>query len=391
MPVDTTKPYNNLPNLPPSVDIETKPILKGCILARAALAELRAAGQLIPDQSVLISTIPLLEAKDSSEIENIVTTNDALFKEASETDHEGDPAAKEALRYRTALYDGYESLELRPLTTRTALEVCRTIKGFEMDVRTTPGTALKNTFTGEIIYTPPDGQQLLRDKLANWETFLNENNDIDPLIRMAVLHYQFEAIHPFTDGNGRTGRILNILILIQAGLLDAPTLYLSRHILRTKADYYRLLSDVTGKGNWEAWILYILEAVKTTAMWTNERIRVIRELMDHTSETVTVQAPKLYSRELIEIIFAQPYVRIAHLIEHGIAKRVAASKYLKQLVELGILEEEKVGRDKIFIHRKYMDLLGSDGHTFERYPTDPDLEKTAKPKKKARKPRQRQS
>lgn len=379
MPADPSTPYNALRLLPPAVDVETKATLKRCVAARAAVAELRLAGQLIPDQSVLINTIPLLEARDSSEIENIVTTNDALFREASQTDDANDPAAKEALRYRSALTSGFHSLKTRPLTARTAIEVCSEITGISTDVRKTPGTALRNTFTGEVIYMPPDGADRLRDLLSNWERYLNEQTDIDPLIRMAVLHYQFEAIHPFPDGNGRTGRILNILSLIQAGLLDIPTLYLSRHILRTKGDYYARLQGVTQRGDWEAWIVYMLTAVEVTASWTNKRIRAIRDLMLHTAEHVRSKAPGIYSHELIEAIFAQPYTRIAHLIERDIAKRVSASRYLKQLVEAGVLTEEKVGRDKLFIHRKYMTLLGSDGHDFERYPGE-----GASPDKKSR-------
>lgn len=368
MAPDPKRPYDALPPLTPPVDLETKAVLKRCIAARTAVAELRRAGELILDQSVLINTIPLLEAKDSSEIENIVTTNDALFREASQADEASDPATKEALRYRSALFSGYEALKSRPLTARTAIDVCSQIKGVAMDVRKTPGTNLKNTFTGEVIYTPPEGEAVLRDLLGNWEIFANAEDDIDPLIRMAALHYQFEAIHPFADGNGRTGRILNILVLIQAGLLDIPTLYLSRHIVRTKSDYYRLLQGVTIKGEWEPWLLYMLTAVETTATWTNAKIRAIRDLMANTAEYTKNKAPGAYSRELIEVIFAQPYTRIAHLTERGIAQRVSASRYLKQLVDIGVLAEEKRGTHKLFINRKYMDLLGSDEHVFEPYP-----------------------
>jgi Fic family protein len=368
MPYDPRRPYNDLPLLPPASEIETKAVLKKCVLARTAIADLRRAGELIPDQSVLVNTIPLLEAKDSSEIENIVTTNDALFREASHRDEAGDPSAKEALRYRAALYSGVQMLKDRPLSARTAIEVCSAIKGFDMDVRKTPGTDLKNSFTGEVIYTPPEGEARLRDLLGNWERFANADDDLDPLVRMAMLHYQFEAIHPFLDGNGRTGRILNVLSLIQAGLLDIPTLYLSRHIVRTKGDYYRLLQGVTERGDWEPWVLYILHAVEVTATWTNDRIRAIRDLMVHTSDYVKAVAPGLYSHELIQVIFAQPYVRIAHLIDSGIAERHAASRYLKQLAAAGVLSEEKRGRDKLFVHRKYMDLLGRDDHAFPFYP-----------------------
>lgn len=382
MPYDARRPYNDLPLLPPPTDLETKAVLKKCVLARTAIADLRRAGELIPDQSVLVNTIPLLEAKDSSEIENIVTTNDALFREASQRDEAGDPSAKEALRYRAALYSGVQMLTERPLSARTAIEVCSAIKGVDMDVRKTPGTELKNTFTGEVIYTPPEGEAKLRDLLSNWERFANADDDLDPLVRMAVLHYQFEAIHPFIDGNGRTGRILNVLSLIQAGLLDIPTLYLSRYIVRTKGDYYRLLQGVTERGDWEPWVLYILQAVEVTATWTNARIRAIRDLMLHTAEHVKVTAPNLYSHDLIQVIFAQPYVRIGHLIDSGIAERHAASRYLKQLASIGVVVEEKRGRDKLFVHRKYMDLLGRDDHAFPPYTAASETPQTAKKKLK---------
>lgn len=363
------QPYNDLPVLPPVADVETRAILKKWGMARTALAELRLAGQIIPDQSVLISAIPLLEAKDSSEIENIVTTNDALFREASLGDDDGDPTAKEALRYRTALYKGLETLKTTPLSARTAVEICRTVTGIDLDVRNIPVT-LTNKHTGEVIYTPPQEQERLRGLLGNWADYLHKADDgLDPLIRMAILHYQFEAIHPFSDGNGRTGRILNLLYLIECRLLDLPTLYLSRHILRTRGDYYRLLERVTTHGEWEPWILYMLTAVEVTSNWTTQKIRSIRELMDVTNATVRERAPKTYSRDLIDLIFTQPYSRIANLVDRGIAKRQAASVYLKELARIGVLTEEKVGRDKIFLHRKYLDLLSSDEHTFEPYQT----------------------
>jgi Fic family protein len=366
---DPRKPYNNLPLLPPAQDVESKAVLKACVGARAALAELRTAGQLIPDQRVLIHIIPLLEARSSSEIENIVTTNDELFRQASLDDGGADPATKEALRYRSALFEGFEAIKLRPITTSTAIEICRTLKGVGLDIRATPGTTLTNSHTGEVIYTPPEGADHLRSLLANWERFLNEPTDLDPVVRMALLHYQFEAIHPFVDGNGRTGRVLNILCLVQDKLLDLPTLYLSRHILQTRGDYYRLLSHVTATGNWEPWVLYMLKAVELTAIWTMHKIRAIRALMDQATELMRTGAPKVYSRELVELLFTKPYCRIADLEERNIAKRQSASKYLKELVAIGMLIEEKSGRDKIYLHRTYMDLLSSDEHAVKPYPT----------------------
>ena len=232
MPFEPTKPYNTLPSLPPQAEIESRAVLKACIEARAALAELKQAGALIPNQAVLINSIPLLEAQASSEIENIVTTTDRLFQFADDREALADPATKEALRYRTALREGFESLAKHPLSTRTAVEICCTIKGVDMDVRRTPGTALVNERSGELIYTPPEGEALIRDKLANWEQFLHEAEDIDPLVRMAIGHYQFEAIHPFTDGNGRTGRVLNLLYLVDKGLLDIRCCTCPRRSLR---------------------------------------------------------------------------------------------------------------------------------------------------------------
>jgi Fic family protein len=315
-------------------------------------------GELIPNQAVLINTIPLLEAQASSEIENIVTTADRLFRIADNVNEShADAATKEALRYRTALHDGFKLLERRPLTTATAVQICRTIKGIELDIRSTPGTALVNPGTGEVIYTPPEGASRLRDMLTNWERYLHEDGDVDPLVRMAVMHYQFEAIHPFMDGNGRTGRVLNLLFLVQAGLLNIPVLYLSRHIIRHKADYYRLLLKVTTEADWEAWIVFMLHAVLETARWTTEKIKAIRSLLDRTAETIRRDAAKIYSRELAEIIFVQPYCRIGNLVQANIAQRQSASVYLRKLTEIGILEERKAGREKLYVNPALLRLL----------------------------------
>ena len=361
------QPWNQLPPLPPAVELETKPVLKQCITARAALAELKQAAELIPNQTMLINTIVLLEAKDSSEIENIVTTTDELFQYAQGGDKLANAATKEALRYRTALYRGYQSLTARPLCTATAVEVCRTIKAADLDIRRTPGTQLINDRTGEVIYTPPEGEACLRELLANWERFLHNQTDLDPLVRMAVGHYQFEAIHPFSDGNGRTGRVLNILYLIQTELLALPILYLSRHIIAHKADYYRLLLDTTRTGKLGPWIIFILQAVEETAKWTTGKIAAIRNLAEHTTEHVRERLPKIYSRELVDVIFEQPYCRIGNLVEKNIAQRQSASRYLKELTSIGVLREVQAGKEKLFIHPKLMQLLGRDGNVFTPY------------------------
>ena len=350
------RPWNEIPGLPPHQLVETVPVLKACIGAREALAELKASAELIPNQTMLINTIPILEARDSSEIESIVTTTDRLFRFA-QADQHADPATKEALRYRTALRTGFESLKDKPLCTSTAVEICRTLKGAELDIRSTPGTQLVNDKTGEVIYSPPAGQQRLRELLADWERFLHGATDLDPLVRLAIGHYQFEAIHPFTDGNGRTGRILNILFLIQAGLLNLPILYLSRYIIRHKAEYYQYLLDVTRQQAWEQWILYMLAAIEDTARWTTLKIVAIRDLSEKTAVHVKAERPKIYSRELIDVIFEQPYCRISNVVDKGIAQRQAASRYLAELVDLGVLQAISSGREKLFINPSLLQLL----------------------------------
>lgn len=364
---DPKQPYNALPQLPPTADIESKTMLKACIEARAALAELKSVGALIPNQAVLINSIPLLEAQASSEIENIVTTSDALFRYAQLEDQAEDPATKEALRYRSALQQGFASLSERPLSTNTAISVCSRIKNVDMQIRRGPGTALANAATGEVIYTPPAGESVLREKLANWEPFIHDATGIDPLIRMAVAHYQFEAIHPFTDGNGRTGRVLNLLMLVEHGLLDLPVLYLSRYILRHRADYYRGLLAVTTDGAWEGWIGFMLAAVTDTARWTSAKIRAVQQLNTAATAFVRDRAPKIYSRELVDMLFVQPYCRIQNLVEADIAKRQTASVYLKQLAALGMLREIKVGREKLFIHPNFVRLITSEDHPVLAY------------------------
>jgi Fic family protein len=354
-----------LPLLPPPVDLEAKAILKQCIPARAALAELKRAGEQIPNPAVLINTLPLLEARASSEIENVVTTTDRLFQFRDESE-QADAATKEALRYSFALLEGYQALAKHPLSTRTAEQVCSRIKGVEMRVRRVPGTALAKE-SGEVVYTPPVGEQLIRDLLANWEKFLHNTNELDPLVRMAVGHYQFEAIHPFTDGNGRTGRVLNSLYLIHEKLLTLPILYLSRYVIQHKADYYRLLLGVTSSVNWEEWVLFVLKGVEETAHWTTAKIEAIRQLSNHTSEYVRAKRSKIYSHEFVNLIFELPYCRIQNLVNAKIAERQAASRYLKQLAEIGVLHEQQVGREKLFIHPKLMRLLTHESNSFTRY------------------------
>jgi Fic family protein len=362
------QPYNALPHLPPPLEaVETRDVLKACIPARAALAELKQAGELLPDQGLLINLLPVLEARDSSEIENVLTTTDKLFRHAR-WERGADPATREALRYRTALYQGFRQLQERPLCTTTAIEVCSTILDKPMALRQLPGTVIGNQTTGEVIYTPPVGEALIRDLLGNWERFIHAEDELDPLIKMAISHYQFEAIHPFYDGNGRTGRILNVLYLIERGLLTLPILYLSRYIVQNKAEYYRLLNQVTQKGQWQAWIIFVLTGVEQVSRWTCAKVAAIRALMVATSDHVRAKLPKIYSHELMQLLFEQPYCRISMLIERGIAKRQTASVYLKQLVEIGVLEEEAAGKEKLFVHTRLLRLMSQETHEFAPYP-----------------------
>jgi Fic family protein len=363
------RPYEELSPLPPGHDVESRAVLKQCVSARAALAELKAAAALIPNPAVLINTLPLLEAQASSEIENVVTTADELFKHL-DADEGADPATREALRYRTALLQGVSMLEERPISVAMAEAICSRITGAEVIVRHVPGTRIASARTGAVIYTPPERRESLRALLSNWELFLHEPdgpNALDPLVRMAVAHYQFEAIHPFTDGNGRTGRVINSLLLVARGLLDRPILYLSRYIISRKADYYRLLLEVTRDGAWEPWLLYMLEGIEETSRWTVAKIAAIRALTATVTEHLRSTRPKLYDRDLVDVIFEQPYCRIRNVVQRGLGTRQSASRYLHGLVEAGVLREVRVGREKLFVNPRLMALLTRDDNRVEGF------------------------
>lgn len=349
MQFDRLQPYNDLPLLPPPVELETKAVLKQAIAANRVLANLRGLAAQIPNQGVLINSIVLQEARLSSEIENIVTTNDELYRADADADGKTDPHTKEVLRYRQALNYGFRELNTRPLTTNLFIDIVRIIKEVDFGVRRVPGTALKNA-QGEVVYTPPVGEAVIRDKLSNLEQFIHAQDDLDPLVKMAVMHYQFEAIHPFEDGNGRTGRILNLLYLVEQGLLDIPVLFLSRYIIANKAGYYDGLRGVTEQQAWEPWILFMLQAVESTAQQTFDQVTRIRALMEQVREQVHQQAPGIYSKDLIEVIFRHPYTKIQFLVDAGIAKRQTASTYLQTLAGLGVLRASKQGREMYYIN-----------------------------------------
>ncbi len=359
MTFDPSKPYNDLPLLPPKIEIETRTVLKKAISANRALAELKGVGETIPNQAILINSLVLQEAKASSEIENIITTNDALFRAFAVKMTSVDPATKEVLHYREALWEGFNLLKERELlTTNLFIKVVQTIKQNSAGIRRTPGTKVANAATGEAIYTPPETEAVLRDKLKNLEDYIHDLNHVDPLIKLALIHYQFEAIHPFSDGNGRTGRIINILYLVFKGLLDLPVLYLSKYIIEHKTDYYLLLRGITYSGEWEPWILYMLDAVEQTALFTREKIVQIRALMDETLKVGKEKLPsRVYSKELIELLFHQPYIKGEALVLAAIAERKTASVYLKELEKAGIVKGQKVGRENLYLNVRLYDLL----------------------------------
>lgn len=356
--MNPNQPYNDLPFLPPTVELDNIAILKKAITANKALAELKGAVKSIPNQGILVNGIILQEARLSSEIENIVTTNDELYRAAADEKLTDNPHAKEVLLYRQALWHGFNSLKKKPLATNLFVEIAKIIKGKDIGIRKVPGTKIANA-KGEVIYTPPEGESIIRDKLSNLEKFLHAEDNIDPLIKMAVLHYQFEAIHPFVDGNGRTGRIINILFLVEKGLLDSPILFLSHYILRTKPSYYTGLRNVTEKAAWIEWVMYILEAIEITALETQQRVNNILAAMDNAQKLVQQQAPKVYSKDLIEIIFQNPYCKIRFLEEAGLAKRQTAATYLQTLENLGLLHSIKIGLEKYYINKSLMKILSN--------------------------------
>lgn len=354
------EPYNDLPSLPPQSEIETRTVLKLAIEARAALASLEQAAQGMPNAAVLINSIGLLEAQASSEIENIVTTTDELFKYAQAESAASDPATREALRYRTALYEGFRSVQARPLSVSTAVEVCTLIKQREMGIRRLAGTYIGNPATHQAIYTPPTGESTIRDKLTNWQDFIHGGDDLDPLVKMALAHYQFEAIHPFEDGNGRTGRVLNVLILVAAGLLSQPILYLSKYIIENKSSYYRLLQGVTEDQDWQSWTLFMLEGIRQTSVSTVHKIRAIKELQEHLHEVLRDTMSGGVNADFLAVLFEQPYCRIASVMSRCSVSRPTATSWLNGLVDVGVLLKVPVGRERLYVNTAFMGLLTRD-------------------------------
>lgn len=376
--LDRAKPYNDLPLLPPKADLESIAVLKAITRATRSLAELKGRTHTVPNPTILLNTIALQEAKASSEIENIFTTHDELYQglnaDDSGTSLGVSPHAKEVLHYNDALWHGAETLRKHSVfSTNLATQIVHTIKQDNESsggIRKKSGTRITNRATEEIIYTPPEGEQHIRFLLGNLEAFANRREDhpggLDPLLKMAVIHYQFEAIHPFYDGNGRTGRILLILYLMLEKLLEQPILFLSRYIIENKNLYYRRLREVTETGAWEPWVLYLLRAVEITAHLTTRKIESIAELLTAMIEEGRAKLPKrTFSKDLIEQLFVRPYCKIRHLEEAGIAKRVSASRYLHDLAEAGLVEARKVGKEVLFVNEQLVKLLAKTERSLE--------------------------
>lgn len=348
-----------LSKLPLNKEIENKRILKKIVSANRALAELKGAARSIPNQSILINALALQEAKDSSEVENIVTTHDELYR-ATVSSSNVSNNTKEVQRYKEALYKGFSLVrENKLLLKKHIVEIQQVLEDNNAGIRTQSGTQLKNDKTGEVIYTPPQNHQDIQELMDNLEQYINRDDmdDNDPLVKMAIIHYQFESIHPFYDGNGRTGRIINILYLMLNSLLDLPVLYLSSYIINNKNDYYRLLNEVRTKDAWEEWVLYILDGIEQTSKESIKLIEAINVTMKEIKEIFKAELPKIYSKDLLELLFKHPYTKIGFLVDElGITRKTATS-YLRDIESIGILESMKVGRDVYFINKRLFALL----------------------------------
>jgi Fic family protein len=346
--------------LPLPVDFALPVVFKKVTDASRKLAELKGLSQTIPNQQLLISTLGLQEAKDSSEIENIITTHDELYKGDLQID-QINPATKEVQNYYQALQKGHKLLlEKGLLTNSIILEIQKELEGNDAGFRTTPGTDLVNDRTGEVIYTPPQDPGEIHQLMGNLEAYINNDSlqEIDPLIKMAIIHHQFENIHPFYDGNGRTGRIINVLYLVKQGLLDIPVLYLSRYIVRKKDLYYRYLQEARDSGTWINWVCFILDAVENTAGETIRLIKQIDQAMHSYKRSMKEKAPKIYSKELLENLFFHPYTKIEFVIKDlPLKSRITAAKYLDNLAQIGLVQKAKVGKYNYYINTALMKIL----------------------------------
>ncbi len=353
-------PHYQLEKLPPLREkVETIEILRQTNKSTATLAELKGIAKTIPNQAMLINALVLQEAKDSSEIENIITTQDELYKALSVNKSKISAETKEVVNYRKAIFQGFDIAKRQGfISVNDIISIQQELVENTAGIRSTPGTVLKNDKTGEIVYTPPQEKPEILDLLTNFINHFNQTDDnLSPLINLAILHYQFESIHPFYDGNGRTGRILNILYLILNELIDVPILYLSSYIIKNKSEYYRLLNRTNLDGKWEEWIMFMLKAVESTSKDTITRISNIKNQLDSTIIKVQEKAPKIYRKELVELLFEQPYSKIDFVVDKLNVERKAASRYLKELENIRIVESRKVGRETLYINKDLIEIL----------------------------------
>lgn len=350
--------------LPDIGDIETRPVLKKLARAHQALAELKGVAAGMPNQSILINTLSLQEAKDSSAIENIITTHDELYRSDSHRQYFVTLAAKEVYDYATALRAGFEQVQQSGMLTNQDIQrIQESIEKNSAGFRKLPGTSLKNDQTGEVIYTPPQHADDIQALMANLEQFINDDAlcDWDALTKMAVIHHRFESIHPFYDGNGRTGRIINVLYLVKQNLLGAPVLYLSRYINQNKADYYRLLQNVREDGDWEAWLLYMLEGIEQTSRQTTTLVNGMKALMLLHKQMLREKLPRIYSQDLINSLFRHPYTKIEFVTNDMKVTRKTAARYLNEMVRINLLSKHQIGRENYYLNDDLFDLLHSVG------------------------------
>jgi Fic family protein len=349
------QPFNELPLLPPGRELwETMEVYKQLAIARAALAELKGRAPVIPNPMMLINTLVLQEAKDSSSIENIFTTSDKLYRAFASSTTEADRQTKEVVRYRQALWDGWQKVQSEGLSLKVIEDIYRKIKEKDDGIRDSlvfVGTLKK------VVYTPPCCKKVLKEKLKNWLDFANAEDGVDPLIKMALMHYQFEAIHPFIDGNGRTGRVLNVIYISLKNLLDQPILYLSKYINDNRNEYYRLLNYVTTNDSFEEWVIFMLKGISETAQLTLQKVNAIHDLFIKTQKKVKTELPGIYSYELLELLFNQPYCKIGFIVDEGIVSRNTAGKYLSELEKAGILVMEKSGHEFLYLNKGLFDIL----------------------------------
>ncbi|WP_421921174.1 Fic family protein [Marinifilum sp.] len=352
-------PYIKLEKLPPLRDkVETIEILRQTNKATAALAELKGIAKTIPNQAMLINAIVLQEAKDSSEIENIITTQDDLYKALTVNKTTVSAETKEVVNYRKAIFHGFDLAQKQGfLKVNDIVSIQQELVDNTAGIRSTPGTVLKNDSTGEVVYTPPQDKDEILELLTNFINHYNQQDDLSPLINLAILHFQFESIHPFYDGNGRTGRILNILYLMLNDLIDVPILYLSSYIIDNKAEYYKLLNQTNKIGKWEEWIMFMLKAVESTSKNTITKITNIKNQLDLTILKVQEKAPKVYRKELVELLFEQPYSKIEFVVNKLGVERKAASRYLKELENIEVLKSQKVGRETLYVNKELIEIL----------------------------------